>query len=84
MFDDEVKDDFLATEGFDANYFDKLDDQIAKEIMTSGKEISRFQDTGSTWWTLYLYKGIKYVGLCDFEDIWVLDDEMEEQIKGFL
>ncbi len=78
---EETNDGFLSPDGFDANWFDRIDSDLADEVVKNGKILKTFDNTGSTWWTLYSLKGVQYVGMCDFSDIWLLDDEMAERVE---
>lgn len=74
MYDEQDK-EFLDTESFDANWFDKLDDEKAAKILSEGSKIKEFDNTGSSWWTLYKFNNVFYVGLCDYSDIWEVEEE---------
>lgn len=78
----EEKDDIFSMEdGFDANWFDKIEDDLAKKVIENGKEISKIEDNGTSWYTIYKYEGSHYVGLCDFHDLWLItDDELDQLI----
>lgn len=77
--DDEEK-LFDMENGFDANWFDKVDDEMAKNIINEGLCVKRIEQTDATWYTIYKYKKNSYVGLCDFADIWFIDEEDLEKI----
>lgn len=79
---EDTNDEFFSSDGFDANWFDRVDSDLAEKILAEGSMIKIFENTGSTWWTLYSLNGVQYVGMCDFSDIWLLDEEMKEKVSG--
>lgn len=60
---------------FDANWSEKIEDELAKLVVEKGEFIKKLEDTGTTWYTLYKHEGQYYVGLCDFNDLWELSEE---------
>lgn len=75
---------FLREDSFDANWFDAIDKELANKVIQEGKQIRKFEDNGTTWWTLYTYENEQYIGLCDFTDMWLVDEEMSEKIEDFV
>lgn len=83
MFNENEKEDqdfFKPTEdGFDVNWNDKVDENLAAEVIDDGVLVRKFEDTSSTWWSHYKLNNKNYVGLCDFNDIWEVDEELISQ-----
>lgn len=79
--EDSSDSDFLNPDSFDRNWFDKIDADEAKKVVSSANIIGTFEEDGSICWTVYKLKEKYYIGLSDFEDIW---ESNKEEIEKYL
>lgn len=53
---------------------DRVEKNVAKRVRDTAKHIGTSESEKGCFWSIYLLDGTFYIGLCDFPDIWEIDE----------
>lgn len=57
------------------DYKDRVEESVARRVRDTSRHVGDSDSEKGCFWRVYQLDGIFYIGLCDFLDIWEVDEK---------